>query len=94
MSTRPKASSVDATTPALVRFEQVSGHGQGARQVLDQGLEPILAAGRHHDRGAGGVQDAGEPVAQPARGAGDDGDAPVEAEQGERVEVGRHGPPA
>ena len=55
------------------------------------GGEPLerrgVAPGRD-DLRAGGAQDAHEALAEPARGAGDDRDAPVEAEQ--LVDLGRH----
>ena len=59
---------------------------QAVAEVRRQGLQPVGAPGGGHDRGAGGVQHAGKPVAQAAGRPGDDGDATVEAERGGEVD--------
>ena len=51
------------------------------RELVDQRREPVGPAGDHHDGRPDGVQHAGEPVAEARRGAGDDRDPTVEAEQ-------------
>ena len=63
-----RSQSVSTDTSQRHRDEPVA-------EVGGQGLEPVGAAGGGHHGGAGGVQDLGEAVAEPAGGAGDDGDA-------------------
>ena len=57
--------------------------GLGGQALERRGVSP-----GGHDLGARGAQDVHEALAEPARGARDDGNAPIEAEQ--PVEVGRH----
>jgi hypothetical protein len=63
----------------------IARHRDCARQPLDEGLEAIESAGRHHDGRAGGVEDLGEPQTQPTRCPGDDRDGVVQPERGQRV---------
>ena len=55
-----------AIEPLAVGVDRhVAGHGhEPVAELAGQGLEPVGAAGRGHDRGAGGVQDPGEAVAR------------------------------
>ena len=71
---------------ALVGPAEVRGDGDGAGQLADQRGQALLAAGGDDHGRAGGVEHAGEPLAQPARGAGDQGDLAVEAEGGEGID--------
>ncbi len=67
---------------AVVVGQHVAGHrDEPLAEVAGERLEPVGAPGRRDHRGAGGVQHAGEAVAEAARRAGDDGDPPVEAER-------------
>ena len=71
---------------ALVGRAEVGGDGDGAGQVADERGQALLTAGGHDDGRAGGVEHAGEALAQPARGAGDEGDLAVEPERGQRID--------
>ena len=71
--------------------QHVAGHRhEPVAEVGAERLEAIGAPGGRHHGGAGGVQHAGEAVAESARRAGDDGDAPVEAERRGEVDGGGH----
>ena len=57
---------------------------QPIAELGGQRLEPIDPSGAHDDGRAGAVEHPGEAVAQPRRGAGDDGDLAIEGEEVER----------
>ena len=86
-STVPKRSTTSATSRSRSSAELRSrGDREGAGQLADERGQPVLAAGGHDDGRAGGVEHAGEPLAEPARGAGDQGDLAVEAEGGQGID--------
>ena len=69
----------------------VGRHDDGTIEVGGQRGQAVGPARGEHNGGPDGVEHAGEPLAEPGGGAGDDGDAAVEAEQGERIERLGHG---
>src|SRR5690606_16241421 len=72
---------------AVLVLRDVAGDGGDAlAQLVRQRLEPVGAPGGGHDGGAGGVEDPGEAVPEPARRARDDGDAAVQAERGDEID--------
>ncbi len=72
-----------------VAFGEIASDDEAVMERARQLLEPFDPTGRYHDPRPGGVEDAREARAQPRARAGDDRDAPVEAELSERIEV-RH----
>lgn len=62
------------------RIADVDGDGVGSRSDPAGHRRQVLSAARHqHDLGPGAGEGRGDPAAQPAGGAGDDGDLPGEA---------------
>ncbi len=87
----PLDGGVDEPLSGLLVDDVALDRQDAVTQLGGERLESVHATGGDHDLGTGRVEDSCEPVAQPARRAGDDRDTTVETEELAEIEVDHGG---